>query len=109
MTRQVEPEWDETMRQRAAGLAQHDAEAHTCGLHPSIAGNLGALTFEDTACPVCAKQAAYARVLAAADEEWEQRNPDADPKVPRPSDGRSTRLRPLTEAELAEVERRRRG
>jgi hypothetical protein len=97
------------MRQRAAGLARHDVEAHSCGLHPSIAGRLGKLAFEDDFCPVCAKRDAYQRFLSEQDEEWEKAHPNADPKEPRPGDGRSTRLRPLTEAELAEVERRRRG
>lgn len=107
MTRQVEPEWDEVTRSRAEGLARHDAEAHECGLHPSVVDDLGALTFEHRVCPVCAKRDAYARVLDDADREWEERHPDADPRSPRPGDGRSTRLRPLTDAELAHIERRR--
>jgi hypothetical protein len=73
-----------------------------------VAGKLGKLTFEHTFCPVCAKRDAYDRILAKADEEWNERHPDADPKAPRPSDGRSTRLRPLTDAEAELIEERRR-
>lgn len=72
-------------------------------------GNLGALTFEHDYCPVCAKRDAYQRFLTEQDEAWEKAHPDADAKAPRPGDGRSTRLRPLTDQEREEVERRRRG
>lgn len=109
VTRQLEPEYDEVTRARVEGLAQHDAEAHTCGLHPSVVNNLGALTFEDDYCPVCAKRDAYQRFLSEQDEAWEKAHPNADPKAPRPSDGRSTRLRPLTDQERKLVERRRHG
>ena len=103
MTRQTEAEWDDEDRGQAEGLARYEIEVCPgCNIHPTVVDQLGALTWEDRLCGVCRSGAVHTRSLATQDEEWNKQNPDAKPKVPRPSDGRHSRLRPMSAEEVAE-------
>lgn len=103
MTRQVEAEWDDLARERAEALALHDQQlCPGCGLHPVILDDPNVLlTFEDRLCKVCAAQTQKGRMQGQDDREWDEKHKDADPRTPRPGDGRHTHLRPLTPAEVA--------
>lgn len=79
-----------------------------CGLHESIHSDPDrAFTFEDRFCSVCRGQAAWARVVAASDQEEAEAHKDAPPKEPRPSDGRHTYLRQMTPEEVEKRKGRR--
>lgn len=103
---ETEPEWDETTRTLVEGLDQYDRDVHACGLHSSILADPENNKFrlEEDHCEMCASIARRGRVMAEADAAWEKTNPGAEPKVPRPKDGRSLVLRPMTPAEIEKAE-----
>lgn len=92
---------DDTDAADLMALARFEREVCSCGYHPSIAEDeANTFTPESRVCPVCAGETAWKRVLGKQDEAWEHDHKDADPKAPRPSDGRRTWMRmvPPTEA-----------
>ncbi|HET7386454.1 MAG TPA: hypothetical protein VFJ19_07290 [Nocardioidaceae bacterium] len=111
VTRQLEPEWDETTRLRAEGLARYEAErCPGCNLHSSILADPEAnrFTFEERFCEVCKGQDVMGRVIARNDEKASKSLRDAPPIVPRPGDGRHVYLRPLLPVEVEEQKAKRR-
>lgn len=113
ITRQLEPEWDDLTRSRVEGLARFEDESCPgCGLHASILADPehNHFTFEERLCKVCASTATYGRVLASRDELVRKSlGEDAPPTEPRPDDGRHLYLRPLTAAELAAKQAKKKG
>lgn len=97
-----EPEWDSHYAGLVQGLAEYDQDVHDgCGLHRSVVEDPHFhYTFETDTCRVCAARAVYERQLAERDETWDEKHPKARPEVPRPSDGESIHIRPLTPAEV---------
>lgn len=104
MTQQTESEWDEDSRRLVEGLWRHDREVHpVCGLHESVASNPEEHAFNIVIdnCPACAAMERYRRVMADEDHEWDEQHKNAEPRTPRPGDGRLVHLQPLTPEEAA--------
>lgn len=108
----LEPEWNDHYRGLVEGLALHDRECcPDCGLHPWVLAHpeLFHLTLEDSYCNMCKLQARHGRRTRDREEAWERENKDAPPGKPRPNDGLHTRVKPLTEAEVAARQARKAG
>jgi hypothetical protein len=98
---EVEVEWDDEERARLLALGRHDGALHTCGFHPDITSDkANQFQIEETACNVCKATDRYLRIQAHRDREFEQMLGDKPkPEMPRPSDGRTTRIRALSALE----------
>ena len=80
-------------------LAQYEAGVGPCGFHKSLTGDpANHFTFEEETCSVCRGAALYDRVQKERDKATLGDKPD--PKSPWPSDGRSTHIRMMTNAEV---------
>lgn len=98
---QAEPEWDDLTRMRHLALAEHAAGIHDgCGLHDSIAQTDPHFKLEDSYCPVEAALDVAMRTRAAEENEDEK---DLKPGAKRSADGRTTRIRLLSPAEIAKL------
>ncbi|WP_426243682.1 hypothetical protein [Nocardioides sp. LHG3406-4] len=99
LTRQLEPEWDETSRLEAEALARYRTEVHSdgCGLHPAILDRSDVYKFEyvEEKCPACASRDKYRRMLAERDKKDAEVSKDMPARSPRRSDGRRILLRPV--------------
>lgn len=106
----VEPEWAESYRDLALGLALHDRElCPGCHLHPTVLTNTDLhLSLVDTYCEMCKAKDRHQRRISGRDHKYEQRHKDLAPAAPRPSDGIHVRVKSLTPAEVAERKQRRR-
>lgn len=110
VTRQIEPEYDESTRTMVEGLRVYDLDCCSgCGTHRSIADNLDEhhFMFEERVCPVCVEQAKYARIQAERDDEQTPKGTNGvprwdSPRTQRPTDGRHTFLRRMSPEEVAE-------
>lgn len=104
-----EPEWDDNQRNLMLALAQFEAEScRGCGYHESLTDPANGHTFtpESRICTVCAGADQYARRQSADDEAADKNLSDqAPPETPRPRDGRSTFMRPMSPDEVAAATR----
>lgn len=90
-----EAEWDDGQRDRLLALMEHNRNVCACGFHTSLTRDpSNQFEFEVKRCSVCAGMAQMERQQAEQDKtELERRGDNVPPRVPRPSDGRTTLMK----------------
>lgn len=99
---ETEPEWDDEERGRMLSLGRYENGVHECGFHTSIANDPTIhFTFEDDTCILCRGAAQYARIQEANDKQIRKSHGENPPPgTPDPADGRTTRARIMSPAEV---------